>query len=728
MGLSHTMSGDIASFRTPSRVPIESLKFHFLPKQADGTPSPENPIPIEGWTGLNGGRAGKNLLDTSTRAMADHYELNGIAFDYNSDGTLTVNGSVSQDASAGPQYRIAVWEQQFTGNYYICVDAPYTTAYNEVFVYDSTLSERPRKWDGVTTSQSAGSNRPLSEVQLIAGHTYSYNIRITRETEKEYHDDIFYPMLLPSWCTDTTFEPYSGEQIPIIFPSNGKNLYDKNTLGIELQTHNLRLARNSGRGNPFLLRKGFTYTFSCNSATTPNEIRIMIPYTADTIVYTYSSYITYTPSEDIYVGINFYWTNGRPEDATDFQIELGSAKTEYTPYSSDNTFYGGYYDPVAGEIVAEYYLAKAKKNDFGNKSTPGGTGRDYRQTQSIFPKTDSGVAWAVARQQQKFNRGIIANPWSEGSYGENIGIIATQDSVNPAITYMRISEEVYQAMNDDDYAEISYKLREPIHIPIPAEDIQAFLDHNNFWSDANDITEVTYAVTESKDILATRKKAMEFDIGHHKKVKWNQLVKDGNYTGDLVDGSRWIAANSTCGELNIADGIATWTCTVAPTAYYQTGTTWGRGTNYNYLLIPQDHKVLVSAKMRCSLPVQARIYGLVGGGANVYKYSQRIEENTWTDVTGFIQDRPETPQSAEDDLIIKRFRTCITGISNISEIVAGTIFEVKNLMAFDLTQMFGAGNEPTTVEEFEHICAINGIDLATYQPYNEGSDRWLIIP
>ena len=61
MGLSHTVSGDIASFRTPSRVPIESLKFHFLPKQAAGTPSPENQIPIEGWTGLDGKRAGKNL-------------------------------------------------------------------------------------------------------------------------------------------------------------------------------------------------------------------------------------------------------------------------------------------------------------------------------------------------------------------------------------------------------------------------------------------------------------------------------------------------------------------------------------------------------------------------------------------------------------------------------------------------------------------------------------------
>ena len=64
MGLSHTVSGDIASFRTPSRVPIESLKFHFLPKQeGSGDPSPTNIRPITGWTGLNGKRAGKNIFN-----------------------------------------------------------------------------------------------------------------------------------------------------------------------------------------------------------------------------------------------------------------------------------------------------------------------------------------------------------------------------------------------------------------------------------------------------------------------------------------------------------------------------------------------------------------------------------------------------------------------------------------------------------------------------------------
>ena len=63
----------------------------------------------------------------------------------------------------------------------------------------------------------------------------------------------------------------------------------------------------------------------------------------------------------------------------------------------------------------------------------------------------------------------------------------------------------------------------------------------------------------------------------------------------------------------------------------------------------------------------------------------------------------------------------------MTTITVGSTFDCKNLMAFDLTQMFGLGNEPTAAE-FERICAINGIDLTTYQPYNAGTDRWMIIP
>ena len=70
MGLNHTVSSDIAHFRTPSRVPLESLTFHFLPKQeGSGDPSPSNVRPITGWTGLNGYNMQESMFNYKNLAI-----------------------------------------------------------------------------------------------------------------------------------------------------------------------------------------------------------------------------------------------------------------------------------------------------------------------------------------------------------------------------------------------------------------------------------------------------------------------------------------------------------------------------------------------------------------------------------------------------------------------------------------------------------------------------------
>lgn len=46
-----------------------------------------------------------------------------------------------------------------------------------------------------------------------------------------------------------------------------------------------------------------------------------------------------------------------------------------------------------------------------------------------------------------------------------------------------------------------------------------------------------------------------------------------------------------------------------------------------------------------------------------------------------------------------------------SDTVAGDYFEVSNACLFDLTVLFGAGNEPTTVEDFKAMFP------ASYYPY-----------
>lgn len=52
----------------------------------------------------------------------------------------------------------------------------------------------------------------------------------------------------------------------------------------------------------------------------------------------------------------------------------------------------------------------------------------------------------------------------------------------------------------------------------------------------------------------------------------------------------------------------------------------------------------------------------------------------------------------------------------------GMVAQVKSPLMINLTQMFGLGNEPTK-EEFEEQCILNGIDLTSALPYDEGSIR-----
>ena len=48
-----TATGNPLTFETDLAKPLKSLVANFLPIQSSGTPSPENVLPITGWTGLN---------------------------------------------------------------------------------------------------------------------------------------------------------------------------------------------------------------------------------------------------------------------------------------------------------------------------------------------------------------------------------------------------------------------------------------------------------------------------------------------------------------------------------------------------------------------------------------------------------------------------------------------------------------------------------------------------
>lgn len=57
-----TVTGNPVTFETELERPMKSLIAKFLPVQASGTPSPENVLPITGWTGVNVEHFDENLL------------------------------------------------------------------------------------------------------------------------------------------------------------------------------------------------------------------------------------------------------------------------------------------------------------------------------------------------------------------------------------------------------------------------------------------------------------------------------------------------------------------------------------------------------------------------------------------------------------------------------------------------------------------------------------------
>lgn len=101
------------------------------------------------------------------------------------------------------------------------------------------------------------------------------------------------------------------------------------------------------------------------------------------------------------------------------------------------------------------------------------------------------------------------------------------------------------------------------------------------------------------------------------------------------------------------------------------------------------------------------------GGAQIYNYLY-AEPGNWYHISVMANGRRDSTGALY-----------IPFVGSYS--VSGLIAKVKSPVYIDLTLMFGAGNEPATVEEFEHLCAINGVDLTKPQAYDEGTERsWII--
>ena len=175
-----------------------------------------------------------------------------------------------------------------------------------------------------------------------------------------------------------------------------------------------------------------------------------------------------------------------------------------------------------------------------------------------------------------------------------------------------------------------------------------------------------------------------------KTLVWNQLVHNGNF----ADGTTgWTVGFGT----RSADGnILTYSVTEPTNSPCITQGSFPDIVN---------HKYLFAAEFNYSTKPTSTQTGFLGIGG-YYGPNWRIQDivpNSWFRVSGIVT---STGLSPTKDLRIY-LRT--TGMS------VGDTVQLKNIVAFDLTLMFGAGNEPSTVEEFEAMFPLS------YYPYNAGT-------
>lgn len=203
-------SGSIASFADGADgVPLKDLVVNISPVQSGtGDPSPSNVRAISGWTAANIARTGKNFLDNTKTTTT----VNGVTFTVNEDKSVTANGT----ATANAQLTLTLQSYIFGDvKFYGCSGGSPST-YN-VYMWDSTVGARPKKWNGVDASGNA--EGVFSEAKLIPGHINQLSLRVN--VGATVNNVVLYPMICAPTETNIEYEPYNGNAYNISFGDAG---------------------------------------------------------------------------------------------------------------------------------------------------------------------------------------------------------------------------------------------------------------------------------------------------------------------------------------------------------------------------------------------------------------------------------------------------------------------------------------------------------------------------
>lgn len=178
-------------------------------------------------------------------------------------------------------------------------------------------------------------------------------------------------------------------------------------------------------------------------------------------------------------------------------------------------------------------------------------------------------------------------------------------------------------------------------------------------------------------------------------VNWNQNAKS-------INSSNYKAYNSNNISVTFEDNmlISTWLQEGAEYSFSACANYSKTHTVGNYYYLTYEYYT----------DIDGYISGDVGGVTTPYK---RTQTNQWTRYSTIVQ-RTTGGNLSNYVVYVGRF-------SNTIKPTIDNFCKIRNIVAIDLTQMFGAGNEPSTSEELRIMCLKNNINLDEAQPYNTGT-------
>ena len=170
-------------------------------------------------------------------------------------------------------------------------------------------------------------------------------------------------------------------------------------------------------------------------------------------------------------------------------------------------------------------------------------------------------------------------------------------------------------------------------------------------------------------------------------IEWNQLVQ--NTTADYSN--KW---GAFAGTLSFDGDIAI----VVPNGAHSSTLHYGLGYDGSSTGLVEDHIYFCSGKVKST---QANRYRL--RFSNITHYSPSVAAGTWTTA--------EMIGNATSNLQVLTFYA-----ENDTVYSAEDTISFKDMILCDLTEMFGAGNEPATVAEFRELFPLD------YYAYNAGTE------